>query len=184
MYDDYNEFKYNESCNFDLEKNIGIKISESLNSFELKMKNSEIKMLTDLIEKELSKKKEYKCYSLIDKEIDFYTSDIDWDDFLNDVLNYGGNDYALELIKTCHYNLRYLEYISNYPKSNLSYKVVAYNLQDDGFWHIRAQHRNDFKHFRVKIEIKDIIMGILMSVKDLKLYEIMHREILFAPIYK
>lgn len=185
MYDDYNEFKERDRANRGLEFNIDIKIEEPLSYMELKMKNSEVKMLTNMFARQLSiENKKYKYYNKIKKEYDFYTSEIIWDDFLDEIINYGGDDYFLELVKCCNYNFRYLRYISNHPDSQLHYKLLSYNLKDDGFWHIRLQYSDTFKHFRVKLDFKDILMGILMELKELKLYEILNKELLVAPIYK
>lgn len=185
MYDDYNEFSDNEQCNLDFEENTGVKIQEPLNTFELEMKNGEIKMLTDMFAYNISKENpKYKGYNKIKKEYEFYSTDVNWDDFLDEIIKVGGFDYMVELTKTVNYNFRYLKYMSNFPNSEFSYMIISYNLKEDGFVHLRLQHSDNSKHFRVKIDIKDILMGILMQFKELRLYEILHREILVAPIYK
>lgn len=185
MYDEYNEFKDNNRANRKLEICTDLQVEETLDYMELKMKNSEIKMLTNMLAKSLSNdNKKYKNYNKIKKEYDFHVSDIVWDDFLDEILINGGYEYFSNLIECCRYNFRFLKSMANQLQSKLHYKLISYNLKNDGFWHIRLQHSDTFKHFRIKLDFKDILMGILMEFGELKLYEILNRELLIAPIYK
>lgn len=185
MYDEYNDFKENNRANRSLERCTDLRVEHPIDYMELKIKNSEIKMLTNLLAKQVANKdEEFYYYNTINEECDFYCSEIIWDDFIDEILNYGGYDYFINLIECCRYNFKLLKYISCQTDYGLHYRLLSYNLKDDGFWHIRMQHTDTFKHFRVKLDLKDILMGILMEFKELRLYEIFNRELLVAPIYK
>lgn len=185
MYDDYNDFKNSQRANSYLEDICNIRIEEPLTRLELEMQSSEIKMLTDMFAKYIAKEnKKYKDYKKIKREVHFYTTEIDWDAFLDEIMDYGGREYLVELTKACHYSFRALCGFSNMPNSEMCYMLNSFHMKEDGFWHIRLQDRDTFKHHRVKINIKDILMGILMAKKNFSLYKVLHNEIVFAQIYK
>lgn len=182
MYDEYNDFKECKNSNYHIFRSTGLKTKEELDEFELIMKNKEIKIMTDVIATSISSENEvFKTYSDIKNDYDFYTTDIAWDDFINEIVGCGGYDYGLELLDTCRYNFMYLKHITK--QGSVPYKLISYNLKEDGTWHLRCQHIDNYKHFRVKVDMRDIVMGILMAKHDMRLYENIHAEILSAPIY-
>lgn len=183
LHDNYKEHRENIKLNKELSEYEGIEIEEKLDMYELDTKNHEIWILTKLLTQKIVESNEkYEDYIHMNEELDFLTSDICLDDFINDILDLGGYDYAFYLLNTSRYNLRFLKTL-NYMEIT-KFNLWSFNFKEDNCWHIKFNTEENKEMMRVKIDIKDIVMSILMEKKEFKLYEKFHEEILFAPIYK
>lgn len=186
MYDEFQDYKYNNKMCRDSE----IETEEKLSSFELNTKNIEIYELTKLICVNIANSNsKYLSYLNMQHEVDFLCSNFEWDDFLEELLNIGGLDYSRELILTTRYNMRYIKYLGEYnsitnsDKINIKFNLKSFNIREDNMWHIKFNTNEDKKMSRVRLDIRDLIMGIIIS-KNNNFYDLIYKEILSAQIYK
>lgn len=193
LYDNYQDYKENRSFCREME----IKTEEQLTAYELDMKNSEIYQLTKLIAKDVAiKYEEFNEYLDIKNEVDFYCVGFDWDKFIEKIISEGGKLFTTCFVESCRYHLRFLRRIGdknvfndknnikNNNRINVAMNVQSFNLKDDGFWHIKFNDDQCKKMNRVKIDMRDIIMGLLIEKEKTPLYGLFHREICCAEIYK
>ena len=146
------------------------------------MKNKEVFIVTKLLANVVAgENKKYKDYFAINNEMDYLLSPICWDDFIEDVLKTGSNDYLYALTITLLDNLKVLRTLNR--SGATFFDLWSFTFEKDDFWHIGYSPSKKVQMMRTKINLKDIIMAIMMADKDMKLYEILHKEILLTPIY-
>lgn len=193
IYDEYQNYKEsNNTC-----RELGIKIEEELNSYELAMKNSEIIELTKIICSNIAYENEkFKSYLNMKNEIDFLCSEFEWDDFIDCIYKGDNFDYFRELILTIRYNMRFIRMLGDRveldnklngklnSKLNLHYHLQSFNLKDDDYWHIKFNTYESKKMNRCKVYMRDLIMALIMMDDNGDFFNSINKEILVAPIYK
>lgn len=180
MYDKFQDHKRNiREC-----KELGVEFEEKLDPFELKIKNEEIYMLTDLMAKSVAKtNKKFKSYLKMNDEIDFHCASFKWDKFLDELIENGGMEYMKELIVTTRYNMRYIKKLGEKPHAKCYFILKSFNIREDDMWHVKFTPKDDKKVLRVKLDIKDLIMSLLISKGKTSYIDIIYGEIMSAPIY-
>lgn len=174
LYDEYVQYK--ESIKWF--NSIGLK-ANNLTGFELKIENEEIIMLTELIAKNIAtNNKKFKNFLNYKTEMDFICCDFNTDKFLKLIFN--NMDYYKELINVVMNNLWLLKSFGNNPNLSVLIKVKSYNIKDN-YIHIKFNTSDDKKMRRVKINLYDIMWGILMFKDAKALYQIINEEIFSAP---
>lgn len=148
---------------------------KKIDGYELMMQNKEIIWLTELFAKDIANiNKQFKEFLNYKTEMDFICNSIDTDKFLS--LIYNKEDYCIEFLTIIFNNLEFLKLIYDNPNIKIkSHKV------DGNYLYIRFHTRDDWSTKNVKINLYDIIWGILMY-KSKPLYEIILEEIFVAPI--
>ena len=147
---------------------------------ELDFQNAEISMLANLLAentaKENSKFKEYLNYKT---EMDFICHKINTDKFLNIILN--NKDFFEEFIKTTDINLKVLQFIYSNNKKEFHPTNLKYKMNNKTITCFFDSSAGDKKRFKVSVNYMDIIWGLLMW-KEKPIYQLIHEEILVAPI--
>ena len=148
---------------------------------ELDYQNSEISMLANLFAESTAKQhKEFKEYLSYKTEMDFICHKINTDKFLKIILD--NKDFFEEFIKITNLNLKVLQFIyannkKEFHPSNLEYKIGNKNITCSFNSSV-----GDKKKCRVKVNYMDIVWGLLMW-KHKPIYQLIHEEILVAPIF-
>lgn len=148
---------------------------------ELDYQNSEISMLANLFAENTAKNhKEFKEYLSYKTEMDFICHKINTDKFLKIILD--NADFFEEFIKTTNLNLKVLQFIyannkKEFQPTNLEYKMGNKNITCSFNSSV-----GDKKKCRVKVNYMDIVWGLLMW-KHKPIYQLIHEEILVAPIF-
>ena len=150
-------------------------------STELDYQNAEISMLANLIAENAAKEfKEFKDYLNYKTEMDFICHKINTDKFLKHILN--NTNFFAEFIKTTDLNLKVLQFIYNNNKKQFHPTNLEYTMGNKNITCSFNSSVGDKKRCRVKVNYMDIIWGLLMW-KSKSIYQLIHEEILVAPIY-
>ncbi len=149
-----------------------------LTGFELKTQNEELIMLSELIANKIATdNKEFSDFLNYKKESDYVCIDFDSDKFLS--LMFNNTDYYTELTSITLNILWFMKTIGNQPQLSVFIKIRSYVIKN-GYIHIKFNTADDKKTKRVKINLYDIVWGVLMF-KDKPLFEIIFGEIFVAP---
>ena len=188
MYDDYLNYRDNCKENKYYYDNTDAEIEDKLNIIELKYKNKEMIMLLDFISEQYSKENnEFNGYYKTKNDLDFISMNIDWDKFLNKILNEMCVNKSIKyLIETINYDLKFLKFISYLPKEkeiNIDYKIISFNLKEDKKYHIRLF--DSFNKFnRIEIELIDFLLIFLKSFNTQNVLDDIHKEIIISSYTK
>lgn len=196
MYNKYLEYKDNEKENKIYYEMTGYKPDvEDLNLQELKCKNSEIIMLTDLLFDKLKYNK-YKNIKKIRGEYSvlYQCDNVDWTEFFTDMLNMiKENNYMLKIfIETVMYNFRFIKFacwknkinhIFDDEKYNNLYEILAFNVREDNKIHIRISDKDNHS-VRVNIKLIDLLLIFAISKDYDEVIDRFGSEILLTEIEK
>lgn len=177
LYQKYIEYKENIKVNKEYFKSIDSE-PDSITGFELKTQNEEIIMLTELIANNIAKSnKEFNDFLNWKIESDFICIDFDSDKFLGLIFN--EFDYYNELTKVVMNVLWFMKKINDHPNVHVPVKIRSYRIEKN-YVHIKFNAPDDKTMRHVKIDLYDIVWGILMFKKE-ALFQIIYREIVSAP---
>ena len=104
--------------------------------------------------------------------------DVDIDKFLFLILQ--DVDYYMYLIKVIRSNLWALKRIGRDPFANFYVKVKSFTIKDN-YIHIKFKINNNKEEKRIKIDLYDLVWGMLIF-KDKTLLQIIYDEVFVAPI--
>jgi len=173
LYQDYIEYKegmatYNE---------LGLNNNE-LTGFELETQNKEITMLTDMLTQSIANDyKEFSDFLNWKTEVDFICIEFNSDKFLK--LLFEKPHYYGELTNVVMNMMYFMKYLNNSLKISTLIKIRSYYIKGN-YIHIKFNTSEDKAIRRVKVNLYDIVWGILMF-KDKALYCIIYEEIFAAP---
>lgn len=179
LYEEFMNFKENKK-----DLNLLGYNPNKITGLELKFQNEEIIILTNLLANKIaSENDEFKKFLGYKDEVDFICHNIDTDKFIGLILsNY---DYNFEFIKTIMNVLEFMKSLelNSMVKNNIN--VRSYNIKDN-YIHIKFNTINYKPIKRVKINMYDIIWGILMDRDkpmelNKPLYQLLYEEIFVAP---
>jgi len=177
LYQKYLYNKENIKLNKDYYESIDLE-PDMLTGFELKTQNEEIVILTELIANNIAAK--YKIFNDFlnwKEESDFICVDFNSDKFLK--LIFSNLDYYRELIKVTMNVLWFMKQMNYNPQVDVPLEIRSYIIKDN-FIHIKFAIINNKKLHRVKIDLFDIVWGILMF-KNKPLFQLIYDEIIVAP---
>jgi hypothetical protein len=150
----------------------------NLDGFELKIQNEEILMLTEMIAEKIAKEnEEFKDFLKYKKEEDFICHNIDTDKFLKLIIK--SPYYYEELRNVTLYVLQFMKFLNNSPKIETHIKIKEYDIKNN-FIFITFNTKDDITKRKVKIDLYDIMWGILMFKKNRALFQIIYDEIFVA----
>ena len=154
------------------------KNKNKLTGFELKTENEELIMITELIANSIAKdNKEFNNFLNWKSEEDFICIDFDSDKFLE--IMFSDINYFKILITVLLNVLWFMKQMNDNPKISVPVNIKSYRIENN-YLHIRFDTSDDKTKRRIKINLYDIVWGILMF-KNKALYQIIYDEILFAP---
>lgn len=172
LYQDYVDYKNNlKAC-----EELGL--NKKPDGFELKTQNEEIVQITRWVANNIaSSYNEFNKFLDFKDEVDYICIDFNSDKFLGLMLQ--NIDYYMELINVLLNVLWFMKTVQNNPSVKVPLYVRSYRIED-GHIHIKFTATNDKTVRRVKINLYDIIWGILMY-EDEPLFNILYKEIVCAP---
>lgn len=174
MYYEYLEFKDGVST----AKEFGL--TKEFDAFELMMRDKEIYELTRLLIKKYSEK--YNKYIKLlnyKNELDFMCSDLNYEPILKYLLS--DKNYCVELFSIIIDNLYLLKMTYYNPFVDIAFKIKNYVLNDN-YILIKIRTKEEWKPKTVKVDIYDLIFGVIIYGKTKPLFQIIYEEILSAPI--
>lgn len=175
MYDNYYYFKEG------IKTMENMKLIKNPDSYEAMMKDKEINMLTNMRFDKITS--ENKCFSKLKKcntPDDFYLTcfEVDFDKMLDMIIL--DNDYYYELVNTIIYISEFIKMAQELDKLDTTYKIKSINVKDMVL-NIKLKLEDIKGNSRVKIDMKDIVGGILIE-KDKNLMDIIHSNIMMAEL--
>lgn len=192
LYQDYIEFKKsNETYNnlvYDEFGNVNegwehvaikdIRLNHS-SMMELAFQSDEITILTKMRAEKISRDNiEFYNFLNCKSEVDFLCLDMDINAFLSLIIE--DKKYLLELLIRIMNNLKLIKLMGKDKRFNLDVKIESFFL-DDSFVFIKTNKKEEKRNIRVKVDIRDIVWGILMF-EDKPLFQLIYDEILASPI--
>jgi hypothetical protein len=145
---------------------------------ELAYQSEEVSMLTQLMAENVARKyKQFKEFLNYKTEFDFECHRINTDKFLELILS--DSEYLKELMNCIVNNIELLKIMGNTDRFSLHIKVKSYSLKGR-FIHIKCNTVDDKSAKRVKLDLYDIVWGILMF-KNKVMYQLIYQEIFSAP---
>lgn len=183
LYDKYQEFKQGQNVYKSLVydgilKDNRIKLTKECMT-ELYYQDKEIKWLTDFISENVAKNNnKYKEFLTHKTEVVFYNNKFNTDKFIDLMLE--DYDYMFELYKVIFNNIKLLQLMGAIDRFKLYIKIDSHYIEDT-FIIFRIHTSESKKIVKVKVNIYDIIWGILMF-DNKAIYQIIYDEIVASPI--
>lgn len=147
----------------------------NIDSFEIMIMCEEIKMLTELFTISNAKNNpEFEGLLECKSEIDYMCLNLDTDKFIYNLLL--DNKYKIELIHVLTASMWFLKKIGD----SLHVQIKTFSLKEDRFLYIRFNSKQHKQLMSVKIDLYDLIWGVLVF-KDKPLYQIIYEEIIVSP---
>ena len=146
---------------------------------ELAFQSDEITILTNMRAEKISRDNiEFYNFLNCKSEVDFLCLDMDINAFLSLIIE--DKEYLLELLIRLMNNLKLIKLMGKDKRFKLDVKIESFFL-DDSFIFIKTNKKEEKRSIRVKVDIRDIVWGILIF-KDKPLFQLIYDEILVAPI--
>jgi len=146
---------------------------------ELAFQSDEITILTKMRAEKISRDNiEFYNFLNCKSEVDFLCLDMDINAFLSLIIE--DKEYLLELLIRLMNNLKLIKLMGKDKRFKLDVKIESFFL-DDSFIFIKTNKKEEKRSIRVKVDIRDIVWGILIF-KDKPLFQLIYDEILVAPI--